>query len=79
MDVAIPKVRSESYFPDWLLERRRRTEQALTAVVATCCLLHVSTRRMEKLVETHGITRLSKSLVSVIASPSRVRTAVAPL
>ena len=53
--------------PDWLLERRRRAERALTTVVATCYLLGVSTRRMEKLVETLGITRLSKSQVSVMA------------
>jgi hypothetical protein len=67
MDVAIPKLRSGSYFPDWLLERRRRAERALTTVVATCYLLGVSTRRMEKLVETLGITRLSKSQVSMMA------------
>ena len=29
-------------------------------MVATCCLLGVSARRMEKLVESLGITRLSK-------------------
>ncbi|NVM95675.1 IS256 family transposase [Arthrobacter wenxiniae] len=68
LDVAIPKVRQGSYFPDWLLERRRRAEAALTTVVATCYLLGVSTRRMEKLVETLGITRLSKSQVSVMAA-----------
>lgn len=28
VDVAIPKLRSGSYFPDWLLERRRRAEAA---------------------------------------------------
>ena len=67
MEVAIPKLRSGSYFPDWLLERRRRAERALTTVVATCYLLGVSTRRMEKLVETLGITRLSKSQVSNMA------------
>jgi len=67
VDVAIPKLRSGSYFPDWLLERRRRAERALTTVVATCYLLGVSTRRMEKLVEQLGITRLSKSQVSVMA------------
>ncbi len=64
LDVAIPKLRQGSYFPDWLLERRRRAEAALTSVVATCYLLGVSTRRMEKLVESLGITRLSKSQVS---------------
>jgi transposase-like protein len=67
LDVAIPKLRSGSYFPDWLLERRRRAEAALTSVVATCYLLGVSTRRMEKLVETLGITRLSRSQVSEMA------------
>jgi putative transposase len=67
LDVAIPKLRAGSYFPDWLLERRRRAERALTTVVATCYLLGVSTRRMEKLVESLGITRLSKSQVSEMA------------
>ncbi len=67
LDVAIPKLRSGSYFPDWLLERRKRAEAALTSVVATCYLLGVSTRRMDKLVESLGITRLSKSQVSVMA------------
>jgi len=67
MELAIPKLRSGSYFPDWLLEHRRRAERALTTVVATCYLLGVSTRRMEKLVEALGITRLSKSQVSVMA------------
>jgi transposase-like protein len=55
MDVAIPKLRSGSYFPDWLLERRKRAESALISVVATCYLLGVSTRRMDKLVATLGI------------------------
>jgi putative transposase len=68
LEVAIPKLREGSYFPDWLLERRRRAERALTTVVATCYLLGVSTRRMEKLVDALGITRLSKSQVSVMAA-----------
>ena len=67
LDVAIPKLRSGSYFPDWLLERRKRAEKALTTVVATCYLLGVSTRRMDRLVDTLGITSLSKSQVSVMA------------
>ncbi|EUA42478.1 transposase, Mutator family protein [Mycobacterium xenopi 4042] len=65
--MAIPKLRQGSYFPDWLLERRKRAERALTSVVATCYLLGVSTRRMERLVETLGVTRLSKSQVSIMA------------
>jgi transposase-like protein len=67
IDVAIPKVREGTFFPDWLLTRHRRAEAALTTVVATCYLLGVSTRRMDKLVRTLGITGLSKSQVSVMA------------
>ncbi len=67
VDVAIPKLRQGSYFPEWLLERRRRAEAALTTVVATSYLLGVSTRRMEDLVQSLGITGLSKSQVSEMA------------
>ena len=66
-DVAIPKLRQGSVFPGWLLQRHRRAEQALTSVVATCYLLGVSTRRMDKLVQALGITGLSKSQVSATA------------
>jgi hypothetical protein len=52
----------------WLLERRRRAEAALTSGVASCYLLGVSTRRMERLVESLGITRLSTSQVSAMAA-----------
>jgi transposase-like protein len=68
IDVAIPKLRAGSYFPEWLLERRKRAEAALISVVATCYLLGVSTRRMDKLVQSLGITSLSKSQVSRMAA-----------
>jgi putative transposase len=67
IDVAVPKLRQGSYFPEWLLERRKRAERALASVVATCYLLGVSTRRMDKLVASLGITSLSKSQVSEMA------------
>ncbi len=67
LDVAVPKLRTGSLYPEWLLERRKRAERALTSVVATCYLLGVSTRRMDKLVQALGITGLSKSQVSVMA------------
>ena len=67
LDVAVPKLRERPFFPDWLLARRRRAEAALTSVVATCYLLGVSTRRMDKLVQQLGITGLSKSQVSEMA------------
>ncbi len=67
VDVAVPKLREGSFLPEWLLTRRRRAEAALTTVVATCYLLGVSTRRMDKLVRTLGITGLCKSQVSEMA------------
>jgi putative transposase len=67
LDLAVPKLRQGTYFPEWLLERRKRAERALTSVVATCYLLGVSTRRMDKLVQSLGITTLSKSQVSEMA------------
>ncbi len=67
IELAIPKLRSGSYFPDWLLERRRRAEQALISVVATSYLLGVSTRRVDKLIEQLGIKHISKSQVSQMA------------
>ena len=67
LELEIPKLRTGSYFPEWLLERRKRAERALTSVVATCYLLGVSTRRMDRLVQSLGITTLSKSQVSEMA------------
>src|SRR5690242_8365643 len=67
VELAIPKLRQGSYFPEWLLTHRRRAEQALVSVVATSYLLGVSTRRVEKLVEQLGIAQLSKSQVSEMA------------
>ena len=68
IDVAVPKLRTGTYFPEWLLERRKRAEAALISVVATCYLLGVSTRRMDKLAASLGITSLSKSQVSRMAA-----------
>ncbi|MEH0059935.1 IS256 family transposase [Auritidibacter ignavus] len=68
LDVAVPKLRSGTYFPEWLLERRKRAESALITVVADCYLAGVSTRRMDKLVKTLGINALSKSQVSRMAA-----------
>ncbi len=68
IDVQVPKLRTGSYFPEWLLERRKRAESALITVVADCYLAGVSTRRMDKLVKTLGINSLSKSQVSRMAA-----------
>jgi transposase-like protein len=68
VELAVPKLRQGTYFPDWLLQHRRRAGQALVTVVATSYLLGVSTRRVEKLAEQLGVTRLSKSQVSEMAA-----------
>lgn len=67
IDVAVLKLRTGSFFPDWLWKRRTRTERALTTVIATCYLKGVSTRRMNDLVATLGMTNVSKSQVSDMA------------
>jgi transposase-like protein len=67
IELAVPKLRAGSYFPDWLLQPRRRAEQALVSVIADCYLAGVSTRRVEKLVQQLGIERMSKSQVSRLA------------
>ena len=63
----IPKLRHGSYFPDWLLEPRRRAERALTQVITECYVRGVSTRRVDGLVKTMGLEGISKSQVSRLA------------
>ena len=67
VELAIPKLRRGSYFPDWLVDPRRRAERALVAVVAECYVRGVSTRRVDGLVKTLGLEGLSKSQVSRMA------------
>jgi len=68
IDLKIPKLRTGSYFPDWLLDARTRSERAFIQVVTEAYVRGVSTRRVEGLVETLGITSLSKSQVSEMAT-----------
>jgi transposase-like protein len=63
----VPKLRESTYFPEWLLEPRRRAERAFVQVVAECYVRGVSTRRVEGLVKQMGIERISKSRVSQMA------------
>jgi putative transposase len=55
IELAVPKLREGSYFPDWLLQPRRRAEQAFVSVIADAYLAGVSTRRVEKLVQQLGV------------------------
>ncbi len=66
LDLAIPKLRSGSFFPA-LLERRRRIDQALYAVIMEAYVHGVSTRSVDDLVKALGAdTGISKSEVSRI-------------
>lgn len=66
LDLRIPKLRSGSFFPS-LLERRRRVDQALFAVIMEAYVHGVSTRKVDDLVKALGAdTGISKSEVSRI-------------
>jgi putative transposase len=68
VELAIPKLREGSYFPDWLLVPRRRAEQALVAVICQAYVEGVSTRRLDDLVRAMGIEGISSSQVSRMAT-----------
>jgi transposase-like protein len=66
LELRIPKLRQGSFFPS-LLERRRRVDQALFAVVMEAYVHGVSTRKVDDLVKALGAdTGISKSEVSRI-------------
>ncbi|MFV0524374.1 MAG: transposase, partial [Acidimicrobiales bacterium] len=55
IDLAVPKLRSGTYYLEWLLQPRRRAEQALVTVVGQAYIEGVSTRRVDDLVKAMGI------------------------
>jgi putative transposase len=65
IELAIPKVRSGTYFPS-LLQPRRRAEHALLAVVQEAYIHGVSTRKVDDLMKALGLDGVSKSEVSRI-------------
>ncbi len=68
IDLAVPKLRADTYYPDWLLTHRKRSEQALASVIAQSYVGGVSTRRVEDLAKAMGIDSLSPSQVSRLAA-----------
>ena len=68
LQLSIPKLRQGTFFPA-LLERRRRVDQALYAVVIEAYLHGVSTPKVDDLVKALGAdTGISKSEVSRICA-----------
>lgn len=68
IDLAVPKLRSGVYSPEFLLQPRRRAEQALVSVVCQAYVEGVSTRRVDDLVKAMGIEGISRSEVSRMAA-----------
>jgi putative transposase len=68
VELRIPKLRRGSFFPS-VLERRRRIDRALFAVVMEAYVHGVSTRKVDDLVAALGLeSGISKSEVSRICT-----------
>ena len=63
VELKIPKLRKGSYFPGFL-EPRRTAEKALAAVIQEAYIQGISTRSVDDLVKSMGMTGISKSQVS---------------
>lgn len=63
VELRIPRLRSGSYFPSFL-EPRRMAEKALTAVIQEAYIQGISTRSVDDLVKSLGMSGISKSQVS---------------
>ncbi|MCB2054638.1 MAG: transposase, partial [Geminicoccaceae bacterium] len=63
IELRIPKLRKGSYFPGFL-EPRRLAEKALTAVIQEAYIQGISTRSVDDLVKSLGMSGISKSQVS---------------
>jgi putative transposase len=75
LQLQIPKLRSGSFFPS-LLERRRRVDRSLFAVIMEAYLHGTSTRKVDDLVKALGAdTGISKSEVSRICAELDVEVA----
>lgn len=68
LTLRIPKLRSGSFFPEDVFERHRRVDRALVAAVAEMYATGASTRKVQRVAEKMGVSRLSKDQVSAIAS-----------
>ncbi len=68
LTLRIPKLRTGSFFPDDVIERYQRADRALVAAVAEMYATGTSTRKVQRVAEKMGVSRLSKDQVSAIAS-----------
>ncbi len=63
----VPKLRAGSFFPDDVIERYQRVDRALVATVAEMYATGTSTRKVQRVAERMGVTRLSKDQAGSIA------------
>ena len=73
----IPKLRSGSFFPEDAVERYQRVDRVVASAVAEMHVAGTSTRKVQRIAEKLGISRLSKDQVSAIAKD--LKAAVAEL
>ncbi|KPX17493.1 hypothetical protein ALO73_200114 [Pseudomonas syringae pv. daphniphylli] len=66
VDLKIPKLRQGVYCPGFL-EQRRTAEKAMAAVIQEVYIQGVSTRSVDELVKSMGMTGISKSHLSRLA------------
>lgn len=68
LTLRVPKLRSGSFFPEDVIERHRRVDRALAAAVAEMYAAGTSTRKVQRVAERMGVSRLGRDQVSAICA-----------
>jgi transposase-like protein len=68
IDLAIPKLRQGTYFPDWLLGPQQQGERTLVTAVADWYVQGASEQKVSDLVRALGLTAISASQVRELAT-----------
>ena len=63
----IPKLKSDSFFSEDVIERYQRVDRTVVSAVAEMYATGTSARKVQRIAEKLGISRLSKDQVSAIA------------
>lgn len=64
LNLRVPKLRTGSFFPEDVIERYQRVDRALASAVAEMYATGTSTRKVQRIAEKMGVSRLSKDQVS---------------
>lgn len=74
----LPKLRSDSFFPEDVPERHRRVDRAVVAAVAETCATGTSTRKVQRVAAPMGIERISRDRPAPYAPASTPRSRSSP-